>query len=283
MSSTPRPPVSGAYQSGRWKIVTAPSPGARPSTTASGSCTTWPPTRPRSSDLAAVQPDVVAELAAAWETRGLDATGCSRWTTTARPRPCAGPAMPGFADPVTLLPGTPTPGALPVGPAGRSTATSRSPRRSELAAGDDGVLVAHGDQGGGYLLVIDTDDRGEPNAGSASTRTADVHRTPPIRLGSGESELLVLAASRAAVPAGRAADRRPRRRRADRPAAAASGWPRSPASASGPTRGGPVDWERASAGPQPPVHRRPAHRPLRARTASPARPRPNGPASGPKE
>jgi len=31
-----------------------------------------------------------------------------------------------------------------------------------LAAGDAGVLVAHGVRGGGYLLVIDTDQRGEP-------------------------------------------------------------------------------------------------------------------------
>jgi arylsulfatase len=52
-------------------------------------------------------------------------------------------------------------------------------------------LVAHGDQGGGYLLVIDTDDRGEPIAWFGVNAYGVVHRTPPIGLALGESELLV--------------------------------------------------------------------------------------------
>ena len=151
-----------------------------------------------------------------------------------------------------------------------------------LAAGDAGVLVAHGDQGAGYLLVVDIDERGEPIAWFGVNAYGVVHRTPPIGLALGETELLVQLQARPAfrldvllTDSGGAAT-------------ALSDLPQLVGMAPftgisvGADRGGPVDWE---------LHRRAAshrftgvlhavrHAPDRCRP----RRRPNGPGSGPKE
>jgi hypothetical protein len=106
-------------------------------------------------DLAARRPDKVAELAAAWEkaawANGVfpldDGTGYLR--VIRRPDEEA------FREPLTLLPGTP------------SLERYRSARliafrsfdidvRFTHDANDEGVLVAHGDQGGGYSLYVES-------------------------------------------------------------------------------------------------------------------------------
>ncbi|RJL24204.1 arylsulfatase [Bailinhaonella thermotolerans] len=105
-------------------------------------------------DLAADHPGLVKELAGAWERAAAenrvfpldDGTG---YLWTARP-----PSEAAFHEPVTLLPGTPT---LERYRAARLIAF----RDFEIAVrltqgpGDQGVLVAHGDQGGGYSVYVE--------------------------------------------------------------------------------------------------------------------------------
>ncbi|WP_255529537.1 sulfatase/phosphatase domain-containing protein [Planomonospora sp. ID67723] len=105
-------------------------------------------------DLAAERPDLVEELAAAWERAAGenqvfpldDGTG---YLWTARP-----PSEAAFAEPVVLLPGTPT---LERYRAAQLVAFRdfRVDIRLTHGPGDQGVLVAHGDQGGGYCLYIE--------------------------------------------------------------------------------------------------------------------------------
>ncbi|GGS77160.1 arylsulfatase [Planobispora rosea] len=105
-------------------------------------------------DLAAERPELVAELAAAWERAAWDnqvfpfddGTG---YLWTARP-----PAEDAFREPVVLLPGTPT---LERYRAAQLIAFRdfRVEVRLTHGRGDQGVLLAHGDQGGGYALFIE--------------------------------------------------------------------------------------------------------------------------------
>ncbi|MCK8677653.1 arylsulfatase [Streptomyces lichenis] len=105
-------------------------------------------------DLAAARPEVVKELAAAWEE--------AAWRNGVFPLPGPGGAMvrrgPGedrLERPVTLLPGTPE---LERYRSSRLTAFRSFTVTVELArhgAGDQGVLVSHGDQGGGYSLYVE--------------------------------------------------------------------------------------------------------------------------------
>ncbi|HLZ29257.1 MAG TPA: arylsulfatase [Chloroflexota bacterium] len=104
-------------------------------------------------NVAAEFPHRVRELAAAWE--------AAAWANTVFPLPDAvgGPARRRPADdelaqPVRLLPGTPT--------LERYRSSRLIALRSfdvliecEHAAGDEGVLVAHGDQGGGYNVYVE--------------------------------------------------------------------------------------------------------------------------------
>ncbi|GAA3697719.1 arylsulfatase [Microlunatus aurantiacus] len=177
-----------AYQSGHWKIVTRHRPGT------AFDDAEWQlydlsgdPTE--TTDLAPVRPEVVAELAAAWER--------AAWANRVFPLDDHGPASgrrrpddARFGDPVTLRPfgGTVERWRSAQLVQHRDVAITASFR---LAAGDAGVLVAHGDQGGGYLLAVDTDDRGEPVAWFGVNAYGVMHRTPPIGLALGESELLV--------------------------------------------------------------------------------------------
>ncbi|MGN9846856.1 arylsulfatase [Nonomuraea sp. H19] len=105
-------------------------------------------------DLAADHPELVTELAAAWESAAWqnqvfpldDGTG---YLWTARP-----PAEAAFHEPVTLLPGTPT---LERYRAAQLIAFRdfRIDVRLTHGPSDQGVLVAHGDQGGGYGLYVE--------------------------------------------------------------------------------------------------------------------------------
>lgn len=105
-------------------------------------------------DVAAAHPEVVAELAAGWER--------AAWQNTVYPLEdhqgyftnVHRPSSDRFSDPVTLYPGTPQLER------GRSAALidKRSFQvRADLTfrAGDAGVLFAHGDQNGGYVVYIE--------------------------------------------------------------------------------------------------------------------------------
>ena len=131
----------------------------------------------------------MGELAAAWER--------AAWANRVFPLDDRGPASAlrrpdddRLAEPITLLPfaGTVERWRSAQLVQHRDVAITASFR---LAAGDAGVLVAHGDQGGGYLLVVDTDERGEPIAWFGVNAYGVMHRTPPIGLALGETELLV--------------------------------------------------------------------------------------------
>jgi arylsulfatase A-like enzyme len=106
-------------------------------------------------DLAADHPDRVAELAAEWERAAwanqvfpLDEGSRLRWVE----RP---PSEDVYAEPVTIWPGTPTleryRSLLLI--QGRSFAVRVA--FEEHRHDDRGVLVAHGGQGGGYLLAVE--------------------------------------------------------------------------------------------------------------------------------
>ncbi|EWC63269.1 Choline-sulfatase [Actinokineospora spheciospongiae] len=106
-------------------------------------------------NVAAAHPDKLAELAAAWER--------AAWRNTVFPLTDHGPAAhlrrpsdERFSRPVTLYPGTPTLERY------RSAQLVQFRDFTATAAvdfhpGDRGVLFAHGDQGGGYVVFVDRD------------------------------------------------------------------------------------------------------------------------------
>lgn len=107
-------------------------------------------------DLAAARPDMVRELSEAWERAAeenqvfpLD-DGTGLLTLLRRPDDA------GHRRAVTLLPGTPTleryRSHLMIG-----FRSFRIDVRLDHRAGDEGMLVAHGDQGGGYAMYVDAD------------------------------------------------------------------------------------------------------------------------------
>lgn len=110
--------------------------------------------RTETTDLAAEHPERVAELAAGWDTAAranqvfpLDEGAGVKYLR----RP---PRTEVFDRPLTILPGTPS--------LERWRCQRLVWQRSfvvdvalELSSGDTGVLVAHGDQGGGYLLAVE--------------------------------------------------------------------------------------------------------------------------------
>ncbi|GCB44856.1 arylsulfatase [Streptomyces sp. NL15-2K] len=105
-------------------------------------------------DLAAQRPELVKELAAAWE--------AAAWRNGVFPLQDAsgalalrGPAEEKLGRPVTLLPGTPE---LERYRSSRLIAFRSFTVTVELESyeeGDAGVLVSHGDQGGGYSLYVE--------------------------------------------------------------------------------------------------------------------------------
>ncbi|MBM7368135.1 arylsulfatase [Gordonia hydrophobica] len=106
-------------------------------------------------DVAARHPDIVAELAAAWDDAAWRNTVFPLFDTpgAAQRRRPAEDAR--FASPVRILAGTPT---LERYRSSRLIAYRDFEIDVELrgwSAADEGVLVAHGDQQGGYLLVVE--------------------------------------------------------------------------------------------------------------------------------
>jgi arylsulfatase len=106
-------------------------------------------------DRAGDRPDLVAELAAAWEeaaweNRVVPFDDPLGWLQVARR-----PDEAVWSEPVTLLPGTPTVERYRSSRlvAFRSFAVDIA--LDGFAPGDAGVLVAHGDQGGGYAVHIE--------------------------------------------------------------------------------------------------------------------------------
>jgi arylsulfatase len=139
-------------------------------------------------DLAATRPDKVQELADAWEQAAWenqvfpldDGTGLLQL----RRRPDEA----SFAEPVTILPGTPT--------LERYRSQKLVAFRSfeiEITVvhelGDTGVLVAHGDQGGGYSLFVE----GDGHLRFAYNQYGELREIDAGRLEAGEHHLVVSA------------------------------------------------------------------------------------------
>ncbi|MCU1396707.1 MAG: arylsulfatase family protein [Ilumatobacteraceae bacterium] len=109
------------------------------------------------SNLAAEQPERVAELSAGFHTAAVanqvyPLDEGSGWRWLARP-----PKDDVFHQPVTIWPGTPTLERIRSG----SLVWQRTCVVAidvAHAAGDEGVLVSHGDQGGGYALEVEGDE-----------------------------------------------------------------------------------------------------------------------------
>lgn len=142
----------GFYRDG-WKILTAHAPGT-PFTDAEWELYHVAVDPNEMNNLAESEPEKLAELAAAWER--------AAWENTVFPLPSLGhletsirrPAEREFEKPVRILPGTP------------KLERYRSSQLIYLRSfdveidvnyyhGDQGILVAHGDQGGGYAVYIE--------------------------------------------------------------------------------------------------------------------------------
>jgi arylsulfatase len=182
-----------AYQNEHFKIVTRHRPGT-PYDDSEWELYDLVEDPTETTDLAATRPEVLAELAAAWER--------AAWQNRVFPLTDDGPAAAlrrpaddRLDEPLTIFPGTPTLERL------------RSARLIQhrdvtitidllVAAGDEGVLVSHGDQGGGYLVAVGADDRGEPTAFLTVNAYGRMHHTAPINLGLGRQRLTVRIAAR---------------------------------------------------------------------------------------
>jgi arylsulfatase len=130
-------------------------------------------------DLASSRPELVAELAAAWEEAAkandvfpLDEGSGVKFLQ----RP---PRVDVYGEPVTLFPGTPT---LERWRSQQLVVNRSFTVTVRLDAWGEGVLVAHGDQGGGYSLAVSggelvfhhNDGRGRTRSLSAPVASADV-------------------------------------------------------------------------------------------------------------
>ena len=132
-------------------------------------------------DLAAAQPDRVAALAAGFHDAAV-ANGVypldegSGWRWIVRP-----PKDAVFHEPVTIWPGTPTLERIRSG----SLVWQRTCTITvdvSVSAGDGGVLVSHGDQGGGYTLEVVADElHFVHNDGHGSTTRAPAGGLAPGR------------------------------------------------------------------------------------------------------
>jgi arylsulfatase len=191
-------------------------------------------------DRAALDPDRVAELAQGWHEAAL-ANGVypldegSGWRWTVRPA-----ADDVFAEPVTIWPGTPT---LERNRCGKLVWMRHVDIVVDVthAAGDAGVLVAHGDQGGGYSLEVrdgelvfaHNDGHGATLCHPLGRLAAGRHRVVLTLAAPGKRRWVVTCTVDGA-PCGEAAD-------------VAMLWPVSPFQGIdvGIDRGSPVDWARA--------------------------------------
>ncbi|HEY9293174.1 MAG TPA: arylsulfatase [Microlunatus sp.] len=177
-----------AFQNQHFKIVTNHRPG-RPYDDAEWQLYDLVADPTETTGLADQRPELLAELAAAWEQ--------AAWQNRVFPLNDHGPAAAlrrpdddHFGEPVTLYPGT---GTL------ERVRSARLLQHRDLeiiielqvTAGDQGVLVSHGDQGGGYLVAVEADDRGEPAAFFVLNAYGRMHRTGLINLGLGHQRLIV--------------------------------------------------------------------------------------------
>jgi len=105
-------------------------------------------------DLAAQRPHVVAELAAAWRADAL-ANAVLPLDEGVGLRGVFRPPHPELEAPVTLAPGASLERARSNALIANRAFVIRVSLR--FAGGDRGVLVAHGDQGGGYVMYVDED------------------------------------------------------------------------------------------------------------------------------
>ena len=171
------------YFADGWKIVTNHRPGA-PFEDSEWELYHVDSDPTETTNLAAAEPERLREMAAAWE--------AAAWQNTVFPLNDYSPALalhrPSdeyFARPVTIYPGTPT---LERYRASRLVHLRDFTVTAKLffTPGDRGVLVAHGDQGGGYALWIDDDAAHlSYNAYGVVLRTAPL----PLRPGSITVEL----------------------------------------------------------------------------------------------
>lgn len=177
-----------AYQNEHFKIVTLHRPGT------GYDDSEWElydlvndPTE--TTNIAAERPELLTELAAAWEkaawqNRVFPLNDHSAAAALRRP------ADDHLDQPLIIYPGTPV------------LERARSARLVQhrdlvitiefsVTAGDEGVLVSHGDQGGGYLVAVGTDDRGRPTAWFTLNAYGRMHRTPVLTLHPGPQRLEV--------------------------------------------------------------------------------------------
>lgn len=105
-------------------------------------------------DLSALHPEKLRELAAGWERAAWENTVFPLNSTGALEQVIRRPDEDAYVEPVRILPGTPT--------LERYRAQCLVTLRSftvdievEHCATDEGILVAHGDQGGGYLVFVE--------------------------------------------------------------------------------------------------------------------------------
>lgn len=139
----------GYYRDG-WKLLTSHAPGT-PYDDAEWQLFDMATDPNELHDLSAQEPGLVKELAEAWER--------AAWANTVFPLgaamlPGRRPAEAELAKPVRLLPGTPQ---LERYRSSRLTSLRSFVVEVDLdhGADDQGVLVAHGDQGGGYSLYVE--------------------------------------------------------------------------------------------------------------------------------
>ena len=170
-SSTPRRGATAATRRDDWKIVTHHRPGTAYDDDRVAAL------RPRQRPDRDHGPGREAARAwwPSWPRRGSGRPGATRVFPLDRPSVrrwrCTDRAMIGCSEPVTLLPGH---GHRWSGTARPSWSTLRDVAITasfDLPPGDAGVLVAHGDQGGGYCSSW-IDDRGRRPPGRRTTRTA---------------------------------------------------------------------------------------------------------------
>ena len=190
-------------------------------------------------NLASAAPDRVADLAAGFHAAALanqvyPLDEGSGWRWIVRP-----PKDDVFHLPVTIWPGTPTLERIRSG----SLVWQRTCViiiDATVAAGDGGVLVAHGDQGGGYAVEVDRDElwfvhndgHGATTRASAGQLTPGRHRIVVTLGGPGGGRWIVAVT----------VDGQQRLADLERPML----WPMAPFSGidTGIDRGSPVDWQR---------------------------------------
>ncbi|MET9468802.1 arylsulfatase [Streptomyces sp. NPDC006544] len=142
-----------SYYRDGWKLVTLHRPGAPydDGEWALYDLTTDPT---ETTDVAADHPEAVKELAAAWEAAARR-NGVFPLSDGSGALARRHPAEERFHRPLTLLPGTPELERYRSSRLISFRSFDISVELDEHGAGDQGVLVSHGDQGGGYSLYVE--------------------------------------------------------------------------------------------------------------------------------